>query len=84
MFHWEFEKIVELYEVEEKNSGYSSYQHGRIKDDKYDFLYMKQNVDDEYSHIIDHEYVWQSGDDYSGYMLYPLNNGKHIKIYYNC
>ena len=89
MLYWMFEDIVEVYNTDEKSSGYSSYQHARVKDDKYKLLYMKQNIDEEFNNIIDHEYVWQNGggylgDDYAGYLLYPLNNGKYIRINYSC
>lgn len=89
---WTPQDIVEVYEVEEKRSGYSSYQHARIKEDKDRLLYMKVTVDqddeDEAIEGIDHTYVWQTtgilGDDFSGYALYPLNDGRYFKIHYSC
>ena len=78
--------IVEIYNVDEKQSGYSSYQHVRIKDDKDRLLYMKQEEDEIRG--VDHCYVWQTtgycGDDYSGYLLFPLKDGKYLKISYSC
>lgn len=78
--------IVEIYNVDEKRSGYSNYQHVRIKDDKDNHLYMVQPFIDVIG--IDHDCVYQEvgylGDDYSGYLLYPLTNGKYFKIEYTC
>jgi hypothetical protein len=78
--------IVEIYNTDEKRSGYSNYQHVRIKDDKDRLLYMKQ--DEEEIRGIDHCCVWQTvgycEDDYSGYLLFPLKDGRYLKISYAC
>jgi len=78
--------IVEIYNIDEKQSGYSSYQHVRIKDDKDKLLYMMQNEDEIRG--VTHYCVWQTcgmmGDDYSGYLLFPLKNGKYFKVSYAC
>ena len=83
---WQPLGIVEIYDTEEKTSGYSSYQHVRIKDDKYKLLYMKQSEDEIEG--IDHCCVWQTcgccEDDYSGFLLFPLKDGKYFKISYSC
>lgn len=87
---WMPEKIVEIKLTDEKSSGYPSYQHARIINDEDDRrLYMKQRADfDTPIKGIDHYYVWQTtgmlGDDYSGYVLYPLKDGKYLKVSYNC
>lgn len=77
--------FVEVYEVDEKSHGYKSYQHVRIRDDKYRTLYLKQVHTDIRG--IDHTCVWQRvgfmGDDYSGYLLFPLKNGLYFKVEYS-
>lgn len=76
---------VEVYEVTEKSGGYSNYQHARIKDGKQNLLYMKQECQ---IRNVDHEYVWQAvgccGDDYSGFILFPLSNGRYLQIEFTC
>ena len=48
-------------------------------------LYIKGKQDEEGKF---HNMVWQTTgcceDDYSGYLLFPLNNGKYWKISYSC
>lgn len=81
---WEPIGIVEIQITDEKMDGYEGYQFARVigKDPN---LYMKQRSE---IRSIDHSYVWQTvgylGDDYSGFSLYPLNNGKYFKISYRC
>jgi hypothetical protein len=78
--------IVEIYNTDEKSGGYSSYQHVRIKDDKDNLLYMMQDENEIYG--INHCCVWQTcgmmGDDYSGYLLYPMKDGRYFKVSYYC
>lgn len=78
--------IVEIYNVDEKRSGYSNHQHVRIKDDKDRLLYMKNNSSEIRN--VDHVCVWQTvgmmGDDYSGFCLYPLKNGLYLKTSFSC
>lgn len=84
--YWTPLEIVEIYKTDEKNSGYSNYQHVRIKNDSDNLLYIMQN-EHEISGI-NHYCVWQTcgimDDDYSGYLLFPLKNGKYFKINYAC
>jgi hypothetical protein len=84
--YWYPEDIVDIELTDETRSGYSTYQHARIVGDTYRRLYMK-TPDDEIRGI-DHYYVWQTTgcceDDYSGWMLFPLKNGKYFKVHYNC
>ena len=86
MSYWQPDGIVEIVLTDEKRGGYSTYQHARIKDDEQKLLYMKTSFDDVRK--IDHYYVWQTTgcceDDYSGYLLFPLSNGKYFKVYYTC
>ena len=79
--------IVEIYDADEKRSGYSTYQHVRIKNDKDKLLYMKQDEDEEEVGV-NHFCVWQTTgyieDDYSGFLLLPLSDGKYFKVSYSC
>lgn len=86
---WTPVDVVEIKLTDEKSSGYASYQHARIigADDKR--LYMKQNIQSDNNKLgFDYYYIWQTvgmlGDDYSGFLLYPLNNGKFFKVSYTC
>lgn len=77
--------IVELQSSDERMSGYPNYETARIVNDEQRILYMKQSCDDIRG--INHEYVYQrtdGEDSYSGYLLYPLKNGKYLKINFNC
>lgn len=84
--NWDIEGIVDIVLTDEKAHGYPDFQCARIKDEKY-FLYMKSKPDYGVKYI-NHYYVWQQtgycGDDYSGWLLFPLKNGKYLKMSYNC
>lgn len=78
--YWGIEGIIELELTNEKKSGYSKdYQCARIKGER-GYLYTDWNGEGVFN--------WQQtgylGDDYSGYLLYPLKNGKYLKISYSC
>ncbi len=79
--------IVDIVLTDETHSGYREYQHAKIIYDKENLLYMKTFFDEKIRKI-DHYYVWQTtgnmGDDYLGYLLFPLNDGKYFKISYSC
>jgi hypothetical protein len=77
---WGIDGIVELELTDEKKSGYSKdYQCARIKEER-GYLYTDWNGKGVFN--------WQQtgylGDDYSGYLLYPLKNGKYLKVSYSC
>lgn len=77
---WSIDGIVELELSDEKKSGYSiKHQCARIKGES-GYLYTDWNGDGVFN--------WQQtgylGDDYSGYLLYPLKNGKYLKVSYAC
>lgn len=89
------EGIVEIIETEEKRSGYSDKKHCRIKEDKDKLLYifhtdsLETIEESEYEGENIEYYVWQQtgymGDDYSGYLLLPLLDGKRFwKVGYSC
>lgn len=92
------EGIVEMYEVDEKQSGYSDSQRNcRIKGDGYSGLYMHTcgEVENMYGEESIHEgepveywvNQWSTGmegDSYAGFLLLPLNNGKYWKVGYSC
>lgn len=78
--YWGIEGMVELELTDEKKSSYSkNYQCARIKDEK-GYLYTDWGGKGVFN--------WQQtgylGDDYSGYLLYPLKNGKYLKVSYSC
>lgn len=76
------ENFVEVAPSDEKIHGYPNYDTGRIKGDFR--LYMKQN---EYEiRGLNHMYVYQTGydDSYSGFLLFPLKDGRYTKIEFNC
>lgn len=84
--HWTPIGFVEIELTDEKTNGYKAYQHARIinSDDKK--LYLKTDCDDIRG--VDHYYVWQTvgylEDDFSGFLLFPLNNEKYFKVSYSC
>lgn len=47
---------------------------------------MKQNENEIRN--VNHYCIWQTcgimGDDYYGYLLFPLKNGKYFKVNYAC
>jgi len=79
---WQHEGFVELEKSDYKSCFYPTYDFYTEKGSKA-YHYMKQDVDGEF-----HNMVWQitghCEDDYSGYILYPLSNGKYWKISYSC
>lgn len=88
---WQPEGTVDVVLTDEKLNGYPSYQCARIKDDKENLLYLETTVEYEDTgnliRGIGKVFVWQTtgmtGDDYSGYMLFELLDGKYFKIYYS-
>lgn len=85
--YWKPIGIVEIKLTEEKRSRYSGYQHARIIDDEDKLLYMKTSTDGDVEDV-EYYYVWQQTgcmeDDFSGYMLFQMNDGKFFKVSYFC
>lgn len=86
--------IVEIEKTTDKVWGYSTTNNCRIKNGG-STLYLHQNssveslrVESVYEGEGVEYYVWQLtgylGDDYSGYLLLPLNNGKWWQVGYSC
>lgn len=77
--------IVEVELTDEKKSGYPKTQCARVKGELE--LYLKSCPDEHYEGL-DYYFVNQKTgyicDDYYGHLLFPLNNGKFIKLSYNC
>lgn len=78
--NWDIEGIVEIELTEEKRSGYpNKHQCARIKDEK-GYLYTDWRGEGVYG--------WQTvgmmGDDYSGYLLHPLKDGRYLKTSFSC
>ena len=84
---WKPEDIVEIELSDEKRPGYSKFQCARIKGENSQYLYMKMEHENIARGIYSY-WVWQTvgymGDDFSGYLLFELKNGKYFKIYYEC
>ncbi len=90
------EGIVEIEETADRKSGYSEYKHCRIKDTSDVQLYMLHDGEIESLFGKESEYegekveywVYQQtgylGDDYYGYLLLRLSNGKYWKVNYSC
>jgi hypothetical protein len=87
--------IVEIEETEEKRNGYPNHRCCRVKNVKDYNLYMHTtnevetyNDDSPYEGEPVEYWVWQTtgylGDDYSGYLLLPLKDGRYWKIGYSC
>lgn len=88
------EGIVEIVETDERNSGYSDYKHCRTKEND-GMLYMHHTSyietlegDSQHEGEVIEYWVWQTtgymGDDYSGFLLLPLKDGRFWKIGYSC
>jgi hypothetical protein len=80
---WQHVGYVEVVETSNANTGYPSYKFYLEKDNPKSLKYMRQDDDDEF-----HSMVWQTvgycEDDYSGFLLFPLNDGRYWKISYSC
>lgn len=88
--------VIDIIETNEKRGGYPNYKCCRVKDDSDKLLYMHStdtietlNEDSEYEGEEIEYYVWQTtgymGDDYSGFLLLPLLDGKRFwKVGYTC
>ncbi|MGK0174076.1 MAG: hypothetical protein ACI9AT_000439 [Ulvibacter sp.] len=88
------EGIVKIVLTDEKKSGYPNYPCCRVLGEL-GFLYMShsdalETIEEEskYEEESINYYVWQtvgySGDDYSGYLLLPMNDGRYWKVSYSC
>ena len=87
------EGIVNIVEVNEKQRGYEKYQHCRIVDTNDNRLYIKMstkletyNKKSKYEGEYIEYWVWQTvgylGDNYSGFLLLPMLDGRFWKISY--
>lgn len=89
------EGFVNIIEVKERNQGYKNYPHCREFGTSDTRVYMKhddnlETLDDKSKYEGERvEYwVWQmtgySCDDYSGFLLLPMLDGRYWKIAYSC
>lgn len=88
------EGIVNIVEVKEKNLGYNTYPHCREVNTVDKRLYIKHTIQLETENESKYNgeeiiyWVWQQtghlGDDYSGFFLLPLTDGRYWKIGYSC
>ncbi len=83
MESWRHQGFVEVEKTDYKASGYRSYDFYLQKGEKDKRYYMRQDDEGNY-----HNMVWQTvgilGDDFSGYLLVPLKDGRYWKIFYTC
>lgn len=81
----EIEKITDKETILKKLGIWTPHIEACIIKGENNFTYSKNECD---LADIDHYYVWQEvgylGDDYSGYLLYPLNDGRYFKVSYSC
>jgi hypothetical protein len=60
----------------------------RVINEKENLIYARFDLEDQQIRKVDHYYVWQTvgywGDDYSGFMLFPLNDGRYFKVSFSC
>lgn len=88
------EGVVEIEETDERTSAYPQYKHCRIKntDDRRLYVHHTDTLETLVESKHDGEpveyWVWQTtgycGDDYSGYLLLPMLDGRYWKISYSC
>lgn len=82
---WMPEEIVEIKLTDDKRNGYGNTQCARISSHPDRLIYLKTTEDEVEG--IDHYYVCQQchyEDSYSGYMLFPLSDGRFFKVSYSC
>lgn len=82
---WTPVAVVELEQTEDREPCYKDYPHCRIKGDESRRLYLRMDREEPFGHY----YVWQTtgymGDDYSGWLLFPLpEDGKYLQVSYSC
>ena len=83
---WEHKRYVEVEKSDYKSCSHPNYDFYTIKNEKMKF--MRQNYLDDDNNEVFHELIWQTAgvceDDYSGFILIPLKNGKYWEISYSC
>lgn len=86
---WAPMAIVNLKLTDDKMSGYADTQCARIEDEQDGLIYLKTETygDDIEIKDVYYYYVWQQchdEDSYSGFMLFPLSDGRFFKVSYSC
>lgn len=77
---WDIEGVVEIELTDEQRRGYcTKHQCARIKGEK-GYLYTDWGGEG----VFNWQITGYLGDDYSGYLLHPLKDGKYLKVSYNC
>ena len=81
--YWKHEGYVEVEKTDYKNGFYPNYDFYVEKGNPKSHKYMKQDEDENF-----HSMVWQTTgcceDDYSGFQLFPLSDGRYWKISFEC
>jgi hypothetical protein len=89
------EGVFEIEETDKRNSGYENYRHCTVKDWQDNRLFMHNTTsietldgDSEHEGQRVEGWVWQQtgylGDDFYGYLLLPMLNGKYWMVCYSC
>lgn len=82
---WEHVSYVQMEKTDQKESGYQSFDFYVEPGDRCGSLYMKQDEDATgYHKLIMQWSVGDSGDSWSGFLLFPLKDGNYWKISYSC
>ena len=81
--NWEPEGSIDIKIIEGKENG----RHIAIDLSEPTRKFERQDEHPEEAGV-DHVYCWQTngylGDDYSGWMLFPLSNGRYFRVSYSC
>lgn len=86
------EGVVNIIEIPERTSGYSNHPHCRELDNNH-LIYIKNTInleskipefDNKELEYWVYQRVGHLGDDYSGYLLLPMYDGRYWKINYSC
>lgn len=89
------EGVFEIEETDKRTGGYPNYRHCTVRDwqDNRLFIHHTDTLElldneSEYEGEEIEYWVWQTtgylGDDYSGYLLLPMLNGKYWMVGYSC
>jgi hypothetical protein len=80
---WEPEGLVHVRIIKKEPTG----RHIAIDVEEKNRQFTRQDEDVEESGV-DHVYCWQTGgytgDDYSGWLLIPLSDGRYFRVNYSC
>lgn len=79
---WEHEGFIEVELSDHKNGCYPHHLFYTEKGNKASVHYMRCDDNGEFHYMVFQVNPYE--DSYSGYLLFPLNDGRHWKISYSC